>query len=474
MRFSDHFGITKDQTDDWFDPVLSVDTELFIDPFLLYAHEKEPFAGSHEEIIAFFNSCFQLIAKSADNPSSIHYRRAVDLLIFPEVEEICLGYTSRGTAGSGSGRELAGLTAVGMWKAIQAGLVQISHFEEIALLQKGIGADRISDITAGILRRRIGAYTLSVCRKHDVPVRTFRFYKGHFNLDTQRWVPLILKLPANQISGKSILLLPRRYLRTLPSINADDFWDYCWNNENETIRRDFNYDVSRNVSKSKIVQIARNHPEFRSAYLKHREGNPTKPYDFYKDSEGLVGWPEASKQYCADHPLDLGVSSETEFVRSIETMLKEFRHFVEENGGWRLLWNDNGNPRKEKAAQLLFLGIVSHYCHANDIDISREADIGRGPVDFKVSRGYNLRVLLELKLAKNSRFWHGLERQLPTYQLAESIDKGYFIVVAFNKQDFERIKNIQSIVEEVRKRTGRVIKPIIVDATPDRPSASRL
>lgn len=34
------------------------------------------------------------------------------------------------------------------------------------------------------------------------------------------------------------------------------------------------------------------------------------------------------------------------------------------------------------------VGRVKRYCQANHIDISREADTGRGPVDFEVSRGY--------------------------------------------------------------------------------------
>ena len=55
------------------------------------------------------------------------------------------------------------------WKAIQAGLTEITHFEEVALLEEGIGADRISDTTAGILRHRLAAYTEQICTQHGVP-----------------------------------------------------------------------------------------------------------------------------------------------------------------------------------------------------------------------------------------------------------------------------------------------------------------
>jgi iron uptake system EfeUOB component EfeO/EfeM len=57
-------------------------------------------------------------------------------------------------------------------------------------------------------------------------------------------------------------------------------------------------------------------------------------------------------------------------------MVNEFRHFVEENAGWWLLWNDNNNSKSEKVAQLLFIGVVKHYRHVNNIDISPEPNIG--------------------------------------------------------------------------------------------------
>lgn len=64
MKFSERFGITPTQADNWFDPVLSVDTGLFIDPFLIYDQERGPFRGSHAEILRFFKQMFILIAKS--------------------------------------------------------------------------------------------------------------------------------------------------------------------------------------------------------------------------------------------------------------------------------------------------------------------------------------------------------------------------------------------------------------------------
>jgi hypothetical protein len=74
----------------------------------------------------------------------------------------------------------------------------------------------------------------------------------------------------------------------------------------------------------------------------------------------------------------------------IQRLIDQFKLFIEEQSGWKLLWNDDGTDKPEEAAQLLFRGIVQYYCIANNIVIDREVEIGRGPVDIKFSNGYSV------------------------------------------------------------------------------------
>jgi hypothetical protein len=86
-------------------------------------------------------------------------------------------------------------------------------------------------------------------------------------------------------------------------------------------------------------------------------------------------------------------------------VIERFTHFIEEEGGWRLLWNDGYYDEKpEEAAQLLFKGIAQSYCESNGIVLDREVELGRGPVDFKFSNGFERRALLEVKKLRNGRF----------------------------------------------------------------------
>ena len=74
------------------------------------------------------------------------------------------------------------------------------------------------------------------------------------------------------------------------------------------------------------------------------------------------------------------------------------------------IWSDGCHPRRRH---------LIRYCDANDFDITPEADGGAGPVDFKISKGYQYRVVVEMKLSSNSNLVHGFEVQLPEYQKAE-------------------------------------------------------
>src|SRR6266571_5128006 len=101
MKFSEHFNITRGDTDDWFDPILDNDTRLFVDPFLIYKETGGDWLGAHDELIRHFDRCFHLIAEGNRNPASVPYKKALALLTFPEPQEFCLGYTAVGTGGAG-------------------------------------------------------------------------------------------------------------------------------------------------------------------------------------------------------------------------------------------------------------------------------------------------------------------------------------------------------------------------------------
>lgn len=267
MKFSEHFDINVEKDDDWFDLLLNVDAKLFIDPFLIYSAEDSEFVGSHDEVISFFNEVFELIARSQGREESVLWKKALGLLLFPEAEEFKLGYAGEGKPGAGSGRGFAKVIAEALYEAISAGVEELTHFEEVGILREGIGADRISDITATILRGRFVEYTARISIDKGIPTKEFAYQRGVYDPKLNRWSELRCSLPVNPYDNLPILLAPQKYIRDLPTISAADFWNYCYDNENDLLRTDFSYDITRNVDKKTIVNFARKHPDLRQKYL---------------------------------------------------------------------------------------------------------------------------------------------------------------------------------------------------------------
>ena len=57
-----------------------------------------------------------------------------------------------------------------------------------------------------------------------------------------------------------------------------------------------------------------------------------------------------------------------------------------------------------------------------------EPDEGRGPVDFKVSRGQDI-TIIEVKLSTNSEYRNGYENQIEEYGKAENTNNMIYVLI---------------------------------------------
>lgn len=467
MRFSEHFGITPGKKDDWFDPHLTVDTKLFVDPLLLLKKGTTGvWRGAHDELIAHFVFCYGLIAKSTSRTSSMaeHARR---LLVFPEPSEFCLGYTARGTRGSGGGGVLAGQIAGGIAVAIAAGLTNPQHIEELGILNEGIGADRISDATCNVLKGRFVRYTQAVAKRHGVQMEPHRLRNAAVYLEEGRWVPETVDLPTNPTNGKPILLVPERFLNDLPVLNADDWFD---SHLNADVRAQMNMTMSQRARKEDIVRWARQHPERVRAWARQEASREVlSGYDFGDDPKGVVGWDTAGRLAAAAHPIVglKAVETQEDLRKLLLEALKNFKHFVEDQRGWSLLWDTaKDKPKPEEAIQLLFLGMAQHYFRMFGVELDREVELGRGPVDFKLSKGTPVRLVLEMKKDTSGAFWNGLDNQLATYMKGDNSAEGWFIAIRFSetKAGSDKIDALPRRVREASARCGAHVGYFVIDA----------
>ncbi|GAA4366377.1 hypothetical protein [Agromyces bauzanensis] len=463
MRFTEAFNIERAAADDWFDPHLTVDTKLFIDPLLLL-EAGGAWAQAHHELVAHFVHCYGLVAK-ATSSTSVSAQAARRLLTFPEPFELGLGYTAVGTRGSGAGDRFAARMADGIAVAIAAGLTQPEHIEEIGILNEGIGADRISDATANVIKAQLISYTQEVARRHSVPLAPHKVRHARVSLDAARWHDDEVELPTNPVTGRPIILVPEFILGGLPTLNADDWFDSHFNDD---IRLSLNLKVGQAVSKASIVSFARQHPERVREWARAQTSRKDlMGYDFGADPLGVVQWDREPARFAVAHPLPTRVVATTEdLVGLVAEVVDRFRHFVEEQRGWSLLWNDDRTEKPEEAIQLLLLGLAQPYLRQFDVELDREVELGRGSVDFKASSGTSSRLLIEVKKLHNGKFWNGVRHQLLSYLKSDRATEGWFIAVQYrsNRGAVARLKSLPAEVAAVASTVGAALHYSTVDA----------
>jgi hypothetical protein len=197
-------------------PDVDVDRRLGIDPFLLYRSPRPDFQQAHGLLLKFFRGVLEIVKEG-------NLERAQHLLICPEPGEIGLGYTRYGTAGSGIGPEIAREIAY-TFKNSPALLARgLRHIEELQLICPGVGPDRISDLTANVLKLFLIGYTQEQCKSWSLPLTKDVPISHYFDFDEFVWRDSYFALPVNPSTDGPLLFVPRRILRILPWINYDDY-----------------------------------------------------------------------------------------------------------------------------------------------------------------------------------------------------------------------------------------------------------
>lgn len=98
----------------------------------------------------------------------------------------------------------------------------LDHIEIIALLVPKVGEDRISDLTASVLKRWLAEFTTQRCQDLEIPTRRYRLIS--WDSDQLRGRPFDARLPYDPADGPPVLLAPLNLLRHLPWINYPDYY----------------------------------------------------------------------------------------------------------------------------------------------------------------------------------------------------------------------------------------------------------
>ncbi|WP_159031853.1 hypothetical protein [Streptomyces lydicus] len=473
MYFSEQFGIEYLNEYDWFDPILERDTLLFVDPFLIFSDPDENWKMSHDEIMDYFQRAFVTLAKSGLRKQHQFYKRTLTLMEFPEPPEFRLGFASKNANGSGSGPEISARVVEAMSEAIKRGMQDIEHFEELGVLVQGINRDRISDITCNLLKPKLIKYTQSVCHGLGIPMQEAVIRHSRFDEMRQRWVAAEQLVPVDP-AGKPILLVPKRFLRELPTLSSSNWGDFL----DTSIRDDLNMQISGRMRKADIVAIARRRPEVIREWVRAVQQEGSRPYDTDLDPKLYVKWQKVARNATEEAPLvyEAAIQTPRDLLDFAHVAIAKFRHWTEEKGGWRVFWRDvkDGKAIPEPNMQLLFLGVLDGYCKRAGVILDREVETGRGPVDFTFTSAGNLRILLEMKKLSHGDFWNGLKTQTPIYMASQEINHAIFLTVRDSETPpmQKRWKSLEDEAKIASRDCGKTIEVSRIDILP-KDSASK-
>jgi len=466
-KISDALGVKA--KDLWkqgvFNAYLALDSRLHVDPALLRRTRIPEFVNSRKEFEDYFRVTFSLLRQIDKGPAI--RRAAIHRLTFHEIKEAAIGYGSKSNMGRGISLGLGEALVDTASQILDAGIDDPAVFELVPLFEEGFGADLLSDMTIFVLAEQFSRFNQRICKK--MGIATSAISVGGRDIVTAFSKPF----------DRRILLLPKALLSKLPvALDRDDIDRIS--TYNERVRQRVTeligpaWRTLARLPKSDLKKLLIKNPEFfRAVIASYREKNPT-PYSFEGDPLGVVLWELAAERFTNQYPLTLTQhEANADVVAVVKKICEKFRWHIEQHGGRELLVLPDGTGRPERCSQILFYAVADGYCAQNDLDLSREPNAGRGPVDFKISRGYVRRVVVELKLSSNPRGLDGLLAQLPTYAEAEQSLHSIFVVIKTDEKHQNRIASIQDARNRQLQANKRAPDLYIVDATP-RLSASKL
>lgn len=237
-------------------PFLDEDIPLYVDPFLLWTIPSLQDNSLHTAVVNSFNYLGHNFVKRSDT-SSIK-----TLIELTECNEVGLG-NSKTRIGKTIGEKTA-TEILGLYKNIpQVNKQGFQHFEEIQLFVDNVSKDRISDVTCSIIKSFLIDYTIEQCRKYNIPIEKVSInlfdYKNHKIVTEETY------LPVNPVNKQPIIFTPKRWLRHIPWISYDDYFDNYY-------IKDVNKGCEGKLSRVQILDFNRHNYDLVTTYISLKEG----------------------------------------------------------------------------------------------------------------------------------------------------------------------------------------------------------
>ena len=480
IYFSDFFDVDPAIIDSYgaMDISLINDLPLFIDPFLVFCSEDPDCKKMHDEIIKYIMFLREYSMKNShlDDMQLKYY------YCFPEVRQTYLGFCQNGNYGSGLGLEFA--------KALQLSLQTVysgfgnetitkgKHIEKVCLLKEGVGRDNISDFITNLIKPYLCEFTQRFAQDYLLPEQCalFNVNACEFNYDLEMWRPRQYYLPKIvDRKGREdyVLLTPisllvrddawinrsdmiRNYSRFASSIPDDMLRDRVNSYFTSLLSKKPKRGERNRAAEATIAQF----PILLDYYIRFQEDHDEEALArsisdvtgvkqvFIEQLLKLVDKLQETKFYQPDAPAD-------SYEEAMERVLY-LKHVVEDCDGYRYFYDGDKPIHRENDLHSMY----RLACCNTISDANSEVNNGRGPVDFKLSRGRKDQTIVEFKLARTLK--KNLEKQVEVYKKANDHPKTIKVIMYFTNEEQAKVQRILKDLE-LNNREGIVL----IDARKD-------
>lgn len=456
IYFSDVFDISEDDLENYgaFNVSLINDLPLFIDPFLLFNSRNPKYRELHDQIIKYLR-----FLKACSENGHIHEGLLRSWFKFSEVKQNWLGYSLVGNSGSGLGIKFARALNNNLHTVFSDfGEEQVSkgsHLEKLCLIKDGVGRDNISDFTTNLIKDYLLDYTqeFAVTFLRPDQRRIVAINRVRFNYNTCNWERDHFELP--WYNGDYIILTPKNILTKDDTwINKSDivktFDDVADSISNIELRTQVNHyfakmlpeDAKDKDYREAVSWVISKFPEFIDFYIKYKEDTGDEAVSISESRVRQVEFLFIKKlrEFVGRLHRETGFYSQdgSYTLSEARDRVLFLKDVIENKGGHRLFFVDGEPIRRESDLQILFR---LTWC-ATPSDVSREVNDGRGPVDFKISRGSYDKSLVEFKLAKNTHLRRNLEKQVEIYKKASDAPNALKVILFFTDRELEKVTKI--------------------------------
>ena len=449
------------------DPFLDVDIPLFIDPVLLEKSDNQRIRTQGlDRFRNHFSNLIRLLSISKQENDAA-WKGAQRLLDLREPPQNGLGYGGSGRSGSSRPEHIRERILQTTKEIITLGASDPEMIALMGFFEDDVGPDTISDLTTRVILEDLAAITEEFCLANRIYVSP---YEGLENFGLPGY---------SNRRGKLVplVLVPSDIVRDLPLAND---WSDIERAAMENARiRDR---VNRMLGGIAKPTVANRKAALRAAALGSADDFNLflrvvkENVSSYDPNEDALGYYRV-KQILAGSFSDLRQNLQfnlalgpNEVMKVVLNTIDAFKRHVEVGNLWEELWI-NGKPKRERAAQLIYYAIADAYCEANNVDISPEANMGGGPIDFKFSQGYRARILVEIKRSSGSVV-HGYEKQLNFYRAASQTDYAVFVVVDYG-DGAEKVNTIRKMREQMLAKGERASEIVVIDTAPKASASKR-